>query len=119
MARVLIADKLSPTAARVFEERGVESESQPGLSEDELVQIVGDFDGIVVRSATKVTRRILEGAVQLRVVGRAGSGVDNIDVERATAKGVIVMNGPVRKFGYYRRACDRSDDVAGSTDPGG
>ena len=94
MARVLIADKLSPTAARVFEERGVDSESQPGLSEDELVQIVGGFDGIVVRSATKVTGHILEAATQLRVVGRAGIGVDNIDVERATAEGVIVMNAP-------------------------
>ena len=94
MARVLIADKLSPLAARVFEERQIESESRVGLSEDELAGIIGGFDGLAVRSATKVTGRVLEAAENLRVVGRAGIGVDNIDVEGATARGVIVMNAP-------------------------
>ena len=94
MAKVLIADKLSVVAERVFEARGIESESRVGLSEDELAQIIGSFDGLAVRSVTQVTSRILEAATSLRVVGRAGIGVDNIDVEEATARGVIVMNAP-------------------------
>ena len=94
MARVLIADRMSPRAEELFRSRGTECVTRPGLSEDELVEIIPDFDGLAVRSATKVTRRILEAAAKLRVVGRAGIGVDNIDVKGATARGVIVMNAP-------------------------
>ena len=94
MARVLIADKLSPSAEQVFKDRGILAESRTGLTEDELVEAIGEFDGLAVRSATKVTSRVLDVATKLRVVGRAGIGVDNIDMVEATARGVIVMNAP-------------------------
>ncbi|MDX6751070.1 phosphoglycerate dehydrogenase [Geminicoccaceae bacterium 1502E] len=94
MPKVLIADKLSPAAVRIFEERGLEVDVKPGLSRDELVGIIGDYDGLAIRSATKVTPEVLAAATRLKVVGRAGIGVDNIDVEAATQRGVVVMNTP-------------------------
>ncbi len=94
MAKVLIADKLSSAAAGVFNDRRIEAVVKTGLTEDQLVEIIGDFDGVAVRSATKVTRRVLESGERLRVVGRAGVGVDNIDVPAATARGIVVMNTP-------------------------
>jgi len=94
--RVLISDALSPAAVQIFKDRGVDVEFQPNLGKDKdkLAAIVGKFDGLAVRSATKVTAKILEGADQLKVIGRAGIGVDNIDIAAATAKGIIVMNTP-------------------------
>ena len=94
--RVLISDALSPAAVQIFKDRGVDVEFQPSLGKDKdkLAAIVGKFDGLAVRSATKVTAKILEGADQLKVIGRAGIGVDNIDIAAATAKGIIVMNTP-------------------------
>ena len=92
--RVLISDKLSPAAIEIFRRRGVEVEFRPGLSPAELRAIIGPFDGLAVRSATKVTRELLEAAPNLKVVGRAGIGVDNVDVTSATARGVVVMNTP-------------------------
>ncbi|GBD42574.1 D-3-phosphoglycerate dehydrogenase [bacterium HR40] len=95
MPRVLIADRLSPAAVEVFERRGVMVEERTGLDEDELVRLIGGYDGLAVRSATRVTRRILEaGRPRLKVVGRAGIGVDNIDLDAATELGVVVMNTP-------------------------
>ncbi len=95
MAKVLIADRMSPLAQRIFEQHGIEVEVRTGLDEDQLVGVIGDYDGLVVRSATRVTARVLEaGAPRLKVVGRAGIGVDNIDVEAATRLGVVVMNTP-------------------------
>ncbi|HEY8695986.1 MAG TPA: phosphoglycerate dehydrogenase [Rhizomicrobium sp.] len=94
MPKVLIADQLSPAALAIFKERGVDAEVKTGLSKDELLKIVGDFDGIAVRSATRITAEIIKAAKRLKVVGRAGIGVDNIDVPAATAAGVIVMNTP-------------------------
>lgn len=94
MPRVLIADELSPAALGVFAERGVEAEVRTGLRKDELVGVIGDYDGLAVRSATKVTAEVLAAASRLKVVGRAGIGVDNIDVEAATGRGVVVMNTP-------------------------
>jgi D-3-phosphoglycerate dehydrogenase len=95
MPKVLIADELSPTALEVFERRGIVAEQRTGLSEERLAAEVGGFDALAVRSATKVTRRILEAGVpRLKVVGRAGIGVDNIDVDAATERGVVVMNAP-------------------------
>ena len=94
MARVLIADRMSPRAAALFGDRGIDCVTKVGLSQEELAGIISDFDGIAVRSATKVTPRILDAARKLRVVGRAGIGVDNIDLKGATARGVIVMNAP-------------------------
>jgi D-3-phosphoglycerate dehydrogenase len=92
--RVLIADQLSPAAVAIFEQRGIEADVKVGLSKDELERIIPGYDGLAVRSATKVTDKVLAAATRLRVVGRAGIGVDNIDVRAATAKGVIVMNTP-------------------------
>jgi D-3-phosphoglycerate dehydrogenase / 2-oxoglutarate reductase len=92
--RVLIADQLSLAAVAIFQERGIEADVNVGLSKDELERIIGNYDGLAVRSATKVTHKVLAAATRLKVVGRAGIGVDNIDVKAATAKGVIVMNTP-------------------------
>ncbi len=92
--KVLIADKMSPRAAEIFRNHGIEVEERIGLDRDALVACIGDYDGLVVRSSTKVTPKVLEAADKLRVIGRAGIGVDNIDVGAATAHGVIVMNTP-------------------------
>jgi len=92
--RVLIADQLSPAAVAIFKERGLATEVKVGLSKDELEKIIKDYDGLAVRSATKVTEKVIAAAERLKVVGRAGIGVDNIDVKAATAKGIIVMNTP-------------------------
>jgi len=94
MPKVLIADKMSPLAKEVFEERGVEVDVITGLDRDELIKIIGDYDGLAVRSSTKVTPPVLAAAKNLKVIGRAGIGVDNIDVAEATATGVVVMNTP-------------------------
>jgi D-3-phosphoglycerate dehydrogenase / 2-oxoglutarate reductase len=94
--RVLISDALSPAAVQIFKDRGVEVDFQPNLGKDKekLAEIIGNYDGLAIRSATKVTPKILEKAKSLRVIGRAGIGVDNVDIPAATAKGVIVMNTP-------------------------
>jgi D-3-phosphoglycerate dehydrogenase len=92
--RVLIADQLSPAAVAVFKERGLAADVKVGLAKEELERIVENYDGLAVRSATKVTAKVIAAAQKLRVVGRAGIGVDNIDVKAATARGVIVMNTP-------------------------
>lgn len=96
MPKVLIADKLSPRALDIFARQGVEAEVATGLSEEELLARIADYDGLAVRSATKATAQVLEAGAKgrLRVVGRAGIGVDNIDLAAATAHGVVVMNTP-------------------------
>ncbi len=94
MPRILIADKLSPKALEIFEQRGLTADVRPGLSPAELLACIGDYDGLAVRSATKATAEILAAAPNLKVVGRAGIGVDNIDVAAATARGIVVMNTP-------------------------
>jgi len=93
-ARVLICDDLDPAALTAFRERGLEPEVATGLSEAELVERVAGVHALIVRSATKVTRPVIEAADELRVVGRAGVGVDNVDCEAATERGVVVMNTP-------------------------
>ena len=92
--RVLIADKLSPAAAAIFSERGIETDIKVGLDKEQLAEVIGHYDGLAVRSATKVTEKVLARANGLRVIGRAGIGVDNIDVPAATSRGIIVMNTP-------------------------
>ncbi|HKC34344.1 MAG TPA: phosphoglycerate dehydrogenase, partial [Xanthobacteraceae bacterium] len=94
--RVLISDALSAAAVQIFKDRGIEADFQPNLGKDKekLAEIIGSYDGLAVRSATKVTPKILEKAQRLRVIGRAGIGVDNVDIPAATAKGIIVMNTP-------------------------
>src|SRR5471032_527970 len=92
--RVLISDKLSPAAVAIFKDRGVEVDVRPGLDKDELAKIIGEYDGLAIRSNTKVTAKLLEKAARLKVVGRAGIGGGSVDIPAATARGVIVMNTP-------------------------
>ncbi|MEH6630333.1 MAG: phosphoglycerate dehydrogenase [Halopseudomonas aestusnigri] len=94
MVKVLISDKLSPKAADIFRNRGIEVDTKVGLSAEELIKIIGDYDGLAIRSATKVTPEVLEAATNLKVVGRAGIGVDNVNIDAASGKGVVVMNTP-------------------------
>src|SRR5271157_1708622 len=94
MPRVLISDELSPRAVEIFKERGVEVEVNTTLTPEDLKREIGRFDGLAVRSATKATKAVLEQAKNLKVIGRAGIGVDNIDIPAATARGIVVMNTP-------------------------
>jgi D-3-phosphoglycerate dehydrogenase len=95
MAKVLISDTLSEDGLAVLKKApGVEHEYRPGLSEDELANAIGGFDGLVIRSGSKVTAKVLARADRLKVVGRAGIGVDNVDVKEASRRGIIVMNTP-------------------------
>ena len=94
MPRVLISDELSPAAMEIFKARGLEVDFQPGLSKAQLLAIIGDYDGLAVRSATKADKEVIAAGARLKVIGRAGIGVDNIDIPAATAKGVVVMNTP-------------------------
>ncbi|HUO11441.1 MAG TPA: NAD(P)-dependent oxidoreductase, partial [Caulobacteraceae bacterium] len=94
MPKVLIADQLSPAAVEIFRMRGVETDVRTGLPKDELIKIIGDYDGLAVRSATKADKDVLAVAKRLKVIGRAGIGVDNVDIPAATAAGVVVMNTP-------------------------
>ena len=143
---VLISDALSPAAVQIFKDRGIEVDFQPKLGADKerLAQVIGEFDGLAIRSATKVTPKVLEQAKRLKVIGRAGIGVDNVDIPAATAKGVIVMNTPfgnsittaehtitlmlalarhhrhehaVRQFDHHRRTCDLAHAGIGEANP--
>ena len=94
--RVLVSDKLSETAVQIFRDRGVEVDYLPdlGKDKDKLLEIIGQYDGLAIRSATKVSEKMLAAATRLRVIGRAGIGVDNVDIPAASKRGVIVMNTP-------------------------
>src|SRR5690606_31999112 len=94
--KVLVSDALSETAVQIFRDRGIEVDYMPALGKDKekLAEIIGNYDGLAIRSATKVTDKLLEKAVNLKVIGRAGIGVDNVDIPAASKKGVIVMNTP-------------------------
>ncbi len=94
--KVLVSDNLSETAVQIFRDRGIDVDFQPDLGKDKdrLAEIIGDYDGLAIRSATKVTEKILENAHKLKVIARAGIGTDNIDKVAASKKGVIVMNTP-------------------------
>ncbi|MDX6807469.1 phosphoglycerate dehydrogenase [Terrihabitans rhizophilus] len=94
--RVLISDKISTAAVQIFKDRGVEVDYLPDLGKDRdaLAAVIGGYDGLAIRSTTKVTSKVLADAGNLKVIGRAGIGVDNVDLSLATAKGVIVMNTP-------------------------
>jgi D-3-phosphoglycerate dehydrogenase len=92
--RVLIADKLSPAAVDIFKNRGVDFDIKVGLSKDELIAVIGDYDGIAIRSGAKLDKDVIAAAHKLQVIARAGIGVDNVDIPAATAKGVVVMNTP-------------------------
>lgn len=94
MEKVLISDSLADGWQDVFASSGFEVDVNTGLSEDELCEVVGDYAGLIVRSATKVTKRVIEAGNNLRAIGRAGAGVDNIDLDAATQRGIVVMNAP-------------------------
>ena len=94
MLKVLIADKVSPSAVDVFRAAGIEATVETGLAEDALIARIANYDGLVVRGATRVTAAVLAAGERLKVVGRAGVGIDNVDLPAATAKGVVVMNTP-------------------------
>jgi len=96
MPKVLISDALSAAAVEIFKDRGIEVDFQPALGKDKekLASAVCGYDGLAIRSATKVTAKIIEQAKNLKVIGRAGIGVDNVDIPAATARGIIVMNTP-------------------------
>ena len=94
MAKVLIADKLSEKAEKIFIDKGLEVDVITGLDKEELVKIINNYDAIAVRSTTKISQKVLKVAENLKVIGRAGIGVDNIDIPFATAKGIVVMNTP-------------------------
>ncbi len=94
--KVLVSDKLSPTAVQIFRDRGIDVDFEPDLGKDKLklAQAIGKYDGLAIRSATKVTEKILANADNLKVIARAGIGTDNVDKVAASKKGVIVMNTP-------------------------
>lgn len=94
MPRVLISDELSSAAIDIFKARGLEVDFKPGLAKADLLAIIGAYDGLAVRSATKADKEVIAAGARLKVIGRAGIGVDNIDIPAATAKGVVVMNTP-------------------------
>lgn len=94
MPKVLISDKLDPNAVEIFKKAGVEVDFKPGLSVDEQMAIIDQYDGIAIRSETKVTAAMIAKATNLKVIGRAGIGVDNVDIPAATNAGIVVMNTP-------------------------
>ncbi len=94
--RVLVSDALSPTAVEIFRENGCEVDFKPELGKDKdaLLAVIGDYDGLAIRSATKATEKLIDAATNLKVIGRAGIGVDNVDIKSASRRGIIVMNTP-------------------------
>jgi len=94
MPKVLISDSMSNIAQKIFEKNNIQCDVKTGLSEEEIIKIIPEYDGMVVRSATKVTKNIISAAKKLKVIGRAGAGVDNIDVPTAKKNNMIVMNTP-------------------------
>ena len=94
MMKILISDKMSPLAEQIFKARGLAVDIKPGMSPDELKAAIGEYDGIAIRSDTKLKADIIAAAANLKVIGRAGIGVDNVDIPAATAKGIVVMNTP-------------------------
>src|SRR5689334_20245788 len=96
MPKVLVSDKLRKTAVQIFKDNGVEVDYLPdlGKDKDKFLEANGQYDGLAIRSASKVTEKIIATAKSRKVIGRAGIGVDNVDIPAATKKGIIVMNTP-------------------------
>ncbi|MDG1800961.1 MAG: NAD(P)-dependent oxidoreductase, partial [Paracoccaceae bacterium] len=94
--KVLVSDKLSETAVQIFRDRGIDVDFQPNLGKDKdaLLAVIDQYDGLAIRSATKATEKLINAAGNLKVIGRAGIGTDNVDKDAASKKGVIVMNTP-------------------------
>src|SRR5690606_41458198 len=95
MASVLISDKLAPIAAEVFSARGIHVDVRPGLTQEELIDVIGRYDGLAIRSATKVTAGVIAAAKRPKGIGRAGMGVRNVDAPPATATAPVGMNTPL------------------------
>lgn len=94
MKKILISDNLDPRCVDIFSKNNIQADLKPGLPKEELLNIIGEYNGLIVRSATQVTAEVIEKGKNLEVIGRAGSGVDNIDINAATRKGILVMNTP-------------------------
>ena len=94
MPKVLISDSMSNVAQKIFEKHNIKTETKTGLSEEEIINIISEYEALIVRSATKVTKNIIIASKKLKVIGRAGAGVDNIDVVTAKEKNILVMNTP-------------------------
>ena len=96
MPKVLVSDKLSETAVQIFRDRGIGVTFDPSIGKDKerLLEVISGYDGLAIRSSTKVSEKVLAAATNLKVIGRAGIGVDNVDIPAASKKGVIVMNTP-------------------------
>jgi len=92
--KLLVSDPLSEEGLKILTDSGIPVDVKPNLSEDELCKIIGEYDGLIIRSGTTVTKKVLDAGKKLKVVGRAGVGVDNVDVPHATEKGILVMNTP-------------------------
>ena len=92
--KVLVADEISKNGVEMLKAQGYSVDVKLGLKEDELSKIIKDYDVLLVRSATKATKKVISSASKLKVIGRAGIGVDNIDVDAATQRGILVMNAP-------------------------
>ena len=92
--KILVSDPLSEEGLAILRDSGIPVDVKPGLTEEELCGIIGEYDGLVIRSGTKVTKKVIEASTHLRVIGRAGVGVDNVDIPAATEKGILVMNTP-------------------------
>src|SRR5512144_903898 len=92
--KVLISDNLSPVGVEILKKAGLEVDARSKTSVEEIEKIIGDYDALIIRAATKVTKELLDKATKIKVVGRAGSGLDNVDIAAATKKGVVVMNTP-------------------------
>ena len=120
MPKVLISDELSDAAVQIFRDRGVEVDFQPKLGKDpaRLAEIIGNYDGLAIRSATKVTADLIAKADNLRVIGRAGIGVDNVDIPAASRQGHRGDEHALRQLDHHRRACDRDDVRLRPADPG-
>ncbi|MBC8137043.1 MAG: phosphoglycerate dehydrogenase, partial [Fibrella sp.] len=94
MAKILVSDPIASEGIQILQRAGFDVDVRTGLPKDELLSIIGQYDALAVRSETKVTAEVLDAATNLKIIGRAGVGVDNIDVERATQRGVLVVNSP-------------------------
>jgi len=92
--KILIADKISDVSYKVFKNNNITTDKKFNLSEDQIVSIISNYDGVVIRSSTKITKKIIEKSKRLKVIARAGVGVDNVDVKSATSNGIVVMNSP-------------------------
>ena len=119
--KVLISDALSPAAVQIFKDRGIDVDFQPNLGKDKdkLAEIIGNYDGLAIRSATKATAKIIEKATRLKVIGRAGIGVDNVEIPGGHRQGHHRDEHAVRQFDHHRRTCDHADAGAGARNSAG